>query len=88
MANFFTDTPQFKHYLDHPLMKRIVELRERNYIDKNTYDYAPLDFEDALDSYEKFFSIYRLFSSDKECCGEILSVCLFVLFKTNFTLLN
>ena len=34
MANFFTDTPQFKHYLDHPLMKRIVELRERNYIDK------------------------------------------------------
>ena len=66
MANFFTDTPQFKHYLDHPLMKRIVELRERNYIDKNTYDYAPLDFEDALDSYEKVLEVVG------EICGEII----------------
>ena len=49
MANFYTDTPQFRHYLNHPLMKRIVELKERNYADKYTYDYAPMDFEDAID---------------------------------------
>lgn len=66
MANFFTDTPQFKHYLHHPLMKRIVELREKNYIDKDRYDYAPLDFEDALDSYEKVLEVVG------EICGEII----------------
>ena len=27
MANFYTDSPELKHYLNHPLMKRIVELR-------------------------------------------------------------
>ena len=48
-------------------MKRIVELRERNYIDKDTYDYAPLDFEDALDSYEKVLEVVG------EICGEILN---------------
>lgn len=53
MANFYTDNPSLKHHLHHPLMKRIVELKERGYADKDTYDYAPIDFEDAMDSYEK-----------------------------------
>ena len=67
MANFYTDTPQFKHYLNHPLMKRIVELKERNYIDKETYDYAPMDFEDAMDSYDKVLEVVG------EICGEIIA---------------
>ena len=29
MANFYTDNPSLKHHLHHPLMKRIVELKER-----------------------------------------------------------
>lgn len=45
MANFYTDNPSLKHHLHHPLMKRIVELKERGYADKDTYDYAPIDFE-------------------------------------------
>ena len=48
MANFYTDNPSLKHHLHHPLMKRIVELKERGYADKDTYDYAPIDFEDAM----------------------------------------
>ena len=67
MANFYKDTPQFKHYLNHPLMKRIVELKERNYEDKETYDYAPMDFEDAMDSYDKVLEIVG------EICGEIMN---------------
>lgn len=67
MSNFYTDTPQFKHYLNHPLMKRIVELRERNYADKDTYDYAPMDFEDAMDSYDKVLEVVG------EICGEIIA---------------
>jgi alkylation response protein AidB-like acyl-CoA dehydrogenase len=57
MANFYLDSPALKHHLQHPLMKRIVELKERNYTDAEKYDYAPVDFEDAIDSYEKVMEI-------------------------------
>lgn len=42
MANFYIDTPELKHHLNHPLMKRIVDLKERNYADRENYEYAPL----------------------------------------------
>ena len=67
MANYYSDNPSLKHHLNHPLMKRIVELKERNYIDKDTYDYAPIDFEDAMDSYEKVLEIVG------EICGETIA---------------
>jgi alkylation response protein AidB-like acyl-CoA dehydrogenase len=57
MANFYLDNPSLRHHLHHPLMKRIVELKERNYTDAEKYDYAPVDFEDAMDSYEKVMEI-------------------------------
>ena len=41
MANFYTDNPDLKHHLNHPLMRKIVELKERNYTDAEKYDYAP-----------------------------------------------
>ncbi|MCC8199826.1 MAG: acyl-CoA dehydrogenase family protein [Tannerellaceae bacterium] len=67
MANFYTDNPSLKHHLHHPLMKRIVELKERNYTDKDKFDYAPIDFEDAMDSYDKVLEIVG------EICGEIIA---------------
>ncbi|MFC2650848.1 Acyl-CoA dehydrogenase C-terminal domain-containing protein [Alloprevotella tannerae] len=57
MANNYTDHPELRFELNHPLMKRIVELKERNFRDKETYDYAPLDFEDTMDSYERVLDI-------------------------------
>lgn len=57
MANFYTDSPEIGFYLRHPLLKHIVELKERNYADKDTYDYAPANFEDALDSYERVLEL-------------------------------
>jgi len=53
MANFYSDNKDLKFHLTHPLMKKIVALKERNFADKCKYDYAPLDFEDAMDSYDK-----------------------------------
>ncbi|MBN2660600.1 MAG: acyl-CoA dehydrogenase family protein [Tannerellaceae bacterium] len=67
MANFYLDNPSMKHHLHHPLMKRIVELKERNYRDKDVCDYAPIDFEDAMDSYEKVLEIVG------EICGDIIA---------------
>ncbi|MEG0949263.1 MAG: Acyl-CoA dehydrogenase C-terminal domain-containing protein [Bacteroidales bacterium] len=67
MANFYTDTPELKFHLNHPLMKRIVELKERNFTEKDKYDYAPLDFEDTMDSYDKVLEIVG------EICGDIIA---------------
>ena len=67
MSNFYTDTPELKHHLNHPLMKRIVELKERSYRDKEEFDYAPVDFEDAMDSYDKVLEIVG------EICGDIVA---------------
>ena len=57
MANCYTDHPELRFELNHPLMKRIVELKERNFRDKDNFDYAPLDFEDAMDSYDRVLDI-------------------------------
>ena len=57
MANFYIDTPALRLNLKNDLMKRIVELKERNYTDRGKYDYAPIDFADAIDSYDKVLEI-------------------------------
>ena len=57
MSNNYTDHPELKFERNHPLMKRIVELKERDFRDKDSYDYAPLDFEDAMDSYDRVLDI-------------------------------
>ncbi|MEG1574944.1 MAG: Acyl-CoA dehydrogenase C-terminal domain-containing protein, partial [Bacteroidales bacterium] len=46
-----------RHHLTHPMMRRLVELRERNFTDAQKYDYAPMDYDDAIDSYEKVLEI-------------------------------
>lgn len=55
--NFFNDNPAIKFQLSHPLMPKIVALKERNFADKDKYDYAARDHEDAVDSYEKVLEI-------------------------------
>ncbi|QQS50281.1 MAG: acyl-CoA dehydrogenase family protein [Bacteroidota bacterium] len=57
MDNFYLDNPDLKFHLTHPLMKKIVALKERNFVDKEKFDYAPVDFEDAMDSYDKVLEI-------------------------------
>ena len=67
MANFYTDNPDLKHHLTHPLMEKIVALKERNYTDAEKFDYAPLDYADAQDSYDKVLEIVG------EICGDIIA---------------
>ena len=57
MANYYTDHPEFDFYLNHPEMKRIVELKERNFTDKDTYADAPVDFDDATENYKRLLEI-------------------------------
>ena len=57
MANSYTDIPEIKFHMEHPMMQRIVELKERNFEDKGKYNYAPEDFEDAMDNYDKVLEV-------------------------------
>ena len=57
MANSYTDIPEIKFHMEHSMMQRIVELKERNFEDKGKYDYAPEDFDDAMDSYDKVLEV-------------------------------
>ena len=57
MANYYSDYPELKFHLDHPLMERIVELKERGYADKDQFEDAPVDYNDAIDNYDRVLEI-------------------------------
>jgi len=57
MANYYSDYPELKFHLTHPLMERIVELKERGYADKEQYEDAPVDYNDAIENYDRVLEI-------------------------------
>jgi hypothetical protein len=57
MSNFFTDNPDLKTTLHRLDLKRVLSLREDDYAQAHEFAYAPRDFEDALDSYERTLAI-------------------------------
>jgi len=57
MANYYTDNPELEFQLGHPLMKRIVELRERGFSDKDAYADAPVDHDDAIENYKRVLEV-------------------------------
>ena len=57
MDNFFKDTPDFKFHLGHPIVQKIVKLKERDFEDSEKSDYAPQNHDDAIDTYEKILDI-------------------------------
>jgi 3-(methylthio)propanoyl-CoA dehydrogenase len=67
MENYYNDNPHLRFHLTHPLMEKIVKLKESGYSQKDKYDFAPLDFEDAIDNYDKVMEIIG------EITGEIIA---------------
>ena len=67
MANFYLDNKDLQIQFDHPLMDRIVALRERDFREKEAYDYAPQHFEDAIDSYRRVMELAG------EICGDVIA---------------
>jgi len=55
--NYFTDHPEIGFYLNHPLMARIVELKEKGFADAKEFDYAPVDLGDAIENYKQILDI-------------------------------
>ena len=57
MANYYTDHPEIEFHLNHPLMKRVVDLKERNYVEKDQFEDAPVNYEDAIENYKRLLNI-------------------------------
>ena len=57
MANYYTDHPEIEFHLNHPLMKRVVDLKERNYAEKDQFEDAPVNYEDAIENYKRLLDI-------------------------------
>ncbi len=67
MENFFSDNKSLKFHLNHPLMEKVIRIKENDFYEKDQYDYAPQDVEDALENYEKVLEIIG------EIAGEIIA---------------
>lgn len=65
--NFYNDNENLKFQLSHPAMQRIVELKERNFQDKDQYADAPADYQEAIDNYDKVMEIVG------EIAGEVIA---------------
>jgi alkylation response protein AidB-like acyl-CoA dehydrogenase len=58
MANYYNDNEKIRFEVEqNELMPRIVSLKEREFADKGQYDYAPEDYADAMDSYQRVLDI-------------------------------
>ena len=55
--NNYKDTPELSARMQSPLMERIVELKENFYTEADKYDYAPADFADAMDNFERVLEL-------------------------------
>ena len=64
MANFYTENKELQFHLKNELMERICFLKEHGYEDKDKFDYAPQDYADAIDSYDKVLEIVGQIAAD------------------------
>lgn len=67
MANFYKNNKDLRFHLTHPVMEKIVRLKEMDYRDKDLYDYAPHDYEDAMDNYDRVLDIVG------SICAEVIA---------------
>lgn len=65
--NYYSDNKALQHYLRHPLLQRIVAMKERDYAHCKEYDYAPVDFAEAVEGYEQVLNLVG------ELCAEYVA---------------
>jgi 3-(methylthio)propanoyl-CoA dehydrogenase len=64
MSNYYTDNLDLQAYLRRLDLARIVRLREDDYRQAADFSYAPRDYDDALDSYERTLEIVGEIAGD------------------------
>jgi 3-(methylthio)propanoyl-CoA dehydrogenase len=57
MPNFFTENKDLQFHFNNLDMQEIVSYKENNYKDSENCNYAPVNYEDAMDNYRKVLEI-------------------------------
>lgn len=57
MANFFSDNPDLVFQFERLALQEVVEIAEHGYQEAKQYNYAPADYQDAIDNYRKVLEI-------------------------------
>ncbi len=57
MANFFTDNKDLLFQFENLDLREVTEIAEDNYKEAQEYNYAPTDYQDAVDNYYKVLEI-------------------------------
>ena len=57
MANYFTDNTDLLFQFDRLKLQEVVEIAEHGYTEAARYNFAPTDYQDALDNYRKVLEI-------------------------------
>lgn len=57
MPNFFTDNKDLLFQFENLNLEEITELAENGYSDSKTYNYAPVNYNDAVENYRKVLEI-------------------------------
>lgn len=65
--NYYNDNKALRHYLKHPLLQRIVAMKERGYAESAAFDYAPSCFAEACKGYEEVLNLVG------ELCAEVVA---------------
>lgn len=64
MANFFSDNKNLLFHLQNADMERIVNLKERNFLDAESYVEAPASYEEAMENYKLVLEIVGEIAAD------------------------
>lgn len=64
MANFFSDNKNLLFHLQNADMERIVNLKERNFLDAESYVEAPTSYEEAMENYKLVLEIVGEIAAD------------------------
>lgn len=57
MANFFSDNKDLVDLFEHMDVQQIVSMQENGFRDAENWDYAPVDYADAIDSYRRVLTL-------------------------------
>lgn len=65
--NYYSENKELQHFLKHPLLRRIVEMKEAGYAQSGEYDYAPVDFDEAMYGYGQVLHLVG------ELCADVIA---------------
>jgi len=67
MPTFFTDNSDIQFHFNRLNLRRIVEMIENNYEESKLYDFAPRNYEDAMENYRKVLEVMG------DICGNFIA---------------